>query len=113
MVPGCIICGVNYGATPLTTKIQPDNEHTVAILQEWLMPIYEYYCERCDDQFEILVFRSSDPVGCPTCSTENVKRVLSVFGFKSGGDKGAASNRMGSGASGCSGCAATNCSSCH
>jgi putative FmdB family regulatory protein len=55
------------------------------------MPIYEYYCESCDDQFEILVFRSSDPVGCPTCSTEKVKRVLSVFGFKSGGDKGAAS----------------------
>ena len=77
------------------------------------MPIYEYYCESCDDQFEILVFRSSDPVGCPNCNTENVKRVLSVFGFKSGGDKGAASSRMGSGASGCSGCVATNCSSCH
>ncbi len=63
------------------------------------MPIYEYYCESCDDQFEILVFRSSDPVGCPSCNTENVKRMLSVFGFKSGGDKGAASSRMGSGAS--------------
>jgi predicted nucleic acid-binding Zn ribbon protein len=102
MVPGCNIRVVNYGATPLTARVQRANEHTFAILQEWLMPIYEYYCES-----------SSDPVGCPTCNTENVKRVLSVFGFKSGGDKGAASSRMGSGASGCSGCVATNCSSCH
>ena len=72
------------------------------------MPIYEYYCESCKREFETLVFRSSDPVTCPTCSTENVQRVLSVCGFKSGGDKGAASSRMGSGASGCSGCAEPN-----
>jgi putative FmdB family regulatory protein len=77
------------------------------------MPIYEYYCERCDREFETLVFRSSDSVVCPTCSGENVQRVLSVFGFKSGGEKGAASSRMGSGSSGCSGCTASNCSSCH
>ena len=77
------------------------------------MPIYEYYCETCDREFETLVFRSSDPVACPTCSTDNVQRVLSVFGFKSGGDKGAASSRMGSRASGCSSCAATNCGSCN
>ena len=30
------------------------------------MPIYEYYCESCDREFETLVFRSSDPVACPT-----------------------------------------------
>ena len=65
------------------------------------MPIYEYYCKSCDKEFETLVFRSSDPVVCPTCSAEDVQRVLSVFGFKSGGDKGAASSRMGSGAGGC------------
>ena len=76
------------------------------------MPIYEYHCASCDSQFETLVFRSSDPVNCPGCNTEEVTRVLSVFGFKSGGEKGAASSRMGSGMSSCSGCAATNCSSC-
>jgi putative FmdB family regulatory protein len=76
------------------------------------MPIYEYYCKGCDCQFETLVFRSSDTVACPKCSDESVTRVMSVFGFKSGGDKGAASSRMGSGA-GCSGCAATSCQSCH
>ena len=77
------------------------------------MPIYEYCCEGCDCQFETLVFRSSDRVACPSCSSEKVSRLLSVFGFKSGGDKGAASIRMGSGASGCSGCVATSCKSCH
>jgi len=77
------------------------------------MPIYEFCCDNCDCQFETLVFRSSDPVACPSCDTEDVRRVLSVFGFKSGGDKGAASSRMGSTASGCSGCAATSCKSCH
>ena len=77
------------------------------------MPIYEYYCKGCDCQFETLVLRSSDPVACPGCGTEKVTKVLSVCAFKSGGDKGAASSRMGSGSSGCSGCRATNCSSCH
>ena len=77
------------------------------------MPIYEYYCEGCDCQFETLVFSSSETITCPSCNTEEVTRVLSVFGFKSGGDKGAASSRMGSGASACSGCAATSCKTCH
>ncbi|MBW1980570.1 MAG: zinc ribbon domain-containing protein [Deltaproteobacteria bacterium] len=77
------------------------------------MPIYEYYCKGCDSQFEILVFRSSDPVVCPGCGTDKVNRLLSVCGFKSGGDKGAASSRMGSSAGSCSGCTASNCSSCH
>jgi hypothetical protein len=40
MVPGCNIRVVNYGATPLTARVQRANEHTFAILQEWLMPIY-------------------------------------------------------------------------
>jgi putative FmdB family regulatory protein len=77
------------------------------------MPIYEYYCKGCDCQFETLVFRSSDSVACPCCGTEKVTRVLSVFGFKSGGDKGAASSRMGSGSSSCGGCTASSCSGCH
>lgn len=77
------------------------------------MPIYEFYCQDCDGQFETLVMRSSDPVACPQCGTEKVTRVLSVFGFKSGGDRGAASSRTASGSSGCSGCVASSCSGCH
>ena len=77
------------------------------------MPIYEFECEKCEDTFETLVFRSDDSVSCPKCHSDQVHRVLSVFGFKSGGDKGAASSRMGSGVSSCTGCTGRSCSTCH
>jgi putative FmdB family regulatory protein len=77
------------------------------------MPIYEYQCDKCQVQFEKLVFRSDEAVSCSECGAVEVQRMMSVFGFKSGGDKGVASSRMGSGASSCSGCAGGNCSSCH
>jgi putative FmdB family regulatory protein len=77
------------------------------------MPIYEYECCSCCEQFERLVFRSDEPVSCPKCESAEVRRQMSVCGFKSGGDKGAASSRMGSGASSCAGCSGGTCSSCH
>ncbi len=76
------------------------------------MPIYEYECRKCNLHFEKLIFNQSEIVCCPECGSEEVSKMMSVFGFKSGGDKGAASNRMGSGSSGCSGCTATSCASC-
>ncbi|SHE88262.1 putative regulatory protein, FmdB family [Desulfacinum infernum DSM 9756] len=77
------------------------------------MPIYEFECSKCAEKFECLVFRSDERVSCPSCGSQEAQRVMSVFGFKSGGDKGAASSRMGSGASSCSGCAGGSCATCH
>lgn len=78
------------------------------------MPIYEYECCRCCESFERLVFRSDEAVSCPKCESVDVQRKMSVFGFKStGGDKGAASSRMGSASSSCAGCAGGSCSTCH
>jgi putative FmdB family regulatory protein len=78
------------------------------------MPIYEFECCDCCEKFETLVFRTDESVNCPKCSSANAQRVMSVFGFKSGGDKGAASSRMGAGGgSSCAGCSAGSCSSCH
>ena len=77
------------------------------------MPIYEYECCRCSEKFERLVFRSDEPVNCPKCESSEVCRQMSVCGFKSGGDKGAASSRIGSSASSCAGCSGGSCSSCH
>jgi len=79
------------------------------------MPIYEYECCNCCECFERLVFRSdeAEPVRCPKCESSNVHKMMSVCGFKSGGDKGAASSRVGTAASGCSGCGARSCSTCH
>jgi putative FmdB family regulatory protein len=77
------------------------------------MPIFEYECCKCCERFEQLVFRSDEPVVCPKCNADGAQRLMSVFGFKSGGDKGAASSRMGSGASSCAGCSGGTCSTCH
>ncbi len=78
------------------------------------MPIYEYQCCNCSEQFERLVFRSDEAVNCPKCESSNVQKMMSVCGFKSGGDKGAASSRGASTASsGCAGCAGGSCATCH
>jgi putative FmdB family regulatory protein len=79
------------------------------------MPIFEFECCQCCERFEQLVFRSDEPVNCPKCESGDVQRVMSVFGFKSsGGEKGVASSRMGSGASSsCAGCSGGSCSTCH
>ena len=78
------------------------------------MPIYEFECCSCCEQFEKLVLKSDEQVSCPKCSSANVQKMMSVCGFKSGGDKGPASSRVGSApASSCSSCAGGSCSSCH
>jgi putative FmdB family regulatory protein len=41
------------------------------------MPLYEYTCDACEHQFEMLVF-SGDKVECPECSSEKVTQLLSV-----------------------------------
>ncbi len=77
------------------------------------MPIYEYRCIDCDKVFEKLIFRKDQAISCPICGNDNVKRVMSVCGFKTGGDKGAASSRTsGSAGSSCAGCTATSCKGC-
>ncbi len=48
------------------------------------MPIYEYYCPKCDAEFEALrpASKADEAVPCKTCGTEG-KRQLSTFSFKS------------------------------
>ncbi|SYZ74672.1 Regulatory protein, FmdB family [Candidatus Zixiibacteriota bacterium] len=43
------------------------------------MPIFEYKCDRCGQQFEQLVFRSSDKVSCTACGSEEVQKYVSTF----------------------------------
>lgn len=71
------------------------------------MPIYEYLCRKCEEEFEILVMRSDEEITCPKCEGGNVERLLSVAAFKAGGKfKSSGSD------DGCSGCAASSCSGC-
>jgi putative FmdB family regulatory protein len=72
------------------------------------MPIYEYRCSKCKEEFEALVFGSREKVACPQCKGDKVERLMSACGFRSGG-----SFTPSSGSSGCSGCSSTNCSTCH
>ena len=70
------------------------------------MPIYEYQCSQCQNEFEKLVLNTSEKIACPKCKSKKVHRVMSAFAFSVGGKfKSTAS-------SSCSGCAATSCSTC-
>jgi putative FmdB family regulatory protein len=52
------------------------------------MPLYEYRCEACDHQFEIIQKFSDDPVSvCPSCGRGPVVKLLSspAIQFKGSG----------------------------
>ena len=42
------------------------------------MPIYEYTCKSCGEEFETLVRASSTP-DCPECHSTELEKKLSVF----------------------------------
>ena len=48
------------------------------------MPIYEYYCDNCDAEFELMrpVSQLDEPAPCATCGQAG-QRLLSNFSFKS------------------------------
>ena len=65
------------------------------------MPLYEYYCRRCEQRFELLrpVARMDEPALCPK-GHDGGERVLSIFAaFSQGGG-------------GCAGCSAGSCAGC-
>jgi len=71
------------------------------------MPIYEYRCGQCADEFELLVFRNEEPA-CPKCGSKELHKKMSACGF-SVGHKFTAAAPSGSG---CSRCSSSSCSSC-
>ncbi len=71
------------------------------------MPIYEYHCQDCQTIFEAIrgMSEADDPIHCVKCSSENVKRKLSLFNAASNG-------RVIAGSSSCSSCSGGSCSTC-
>lgn len=48
------------------------------------MPIYEYVCRDCDQEFELLI-RGDDKPTCPSCGQPRLTRQLSVPAAHTGG----------------------------
>ena len=46
------------------------------------MPIYEYECKACGEQFELLVLKET-VAACPTCQSQNLEQLLSGFAVSS------------------------------
>jgi putative FmdB family regulatory protein len=71
------------------------------------MPIFEFRCRRCGGRFELLVQAGSEALlRCPECDSEDVEKLVSVFGI------GGGVSRLKSSASGCQTCSTKTCSTC-
>lgn len=73
------------------------------------MPIYEYFCQNCQNRFEKLILSSEEEknISCPKCKNKKVKRIFSVFGLS-----GNVSKPFISASSGCKTCTNKICNSC-
>ncbi len=47
------------------------------------MPIFEYQCEKCEKQFEKLLFAGEDEknIVCPQCGSHEVQKMMSACSF--------------------------------
>jgi putative FmdB family regulatory protein len=54
------------------------------------MPIYEYLCNACKENFALLIWASTEerPSTCPKCGSPDVKKLLSPFSCSPSGDPG-------------------------
>ena len=50
------------------------------------MPIYEYQCCDCCNEFEELVFSGNDTPPCPKCASANVEKLMSASCIKTDGE---------------------------
>ena len=73
------------------------------------MPIYEYHCEKCGEDFECLIIGNDTPE-CSSCTSKKVTKLMSACGFVSKG--GGGQTVSSSAGSSCSGCTTTNCAGC-
>lgn len=69
------------------------------------MPIYEYHCESCESDFEVLqrIGEDEKDLHCPQCGHDKVKKQFSAFATAGGGTRREAaskSSRSGCGAGG-------------
>ena len=58
------------------------------------MPIFEYRCKDCGEQFETLVYSSSSnqEIECPKCKSSNTEKQMSSFASSGNNGSNAASS---------------------
>lgn len=71
------------------------------------MPIYEYVCDKCGEEFEELVRSERQKISCPSCKGKRVTKQFSLFGMKSSGNFSPSQ-----GGCECSSCSSHSCDSC-
>ena len=47
------------------------------------MPLYDYVCRGCGNEFEGLVRAGGEPPACPSCKSQDLERQLSTFAMTS------------------------------
>ncbi len=52
------------------------------------MPIYEYKCNDCDNEFEELVFSQDELPPCPKCQSKKVEKLMSACAVQTEGSGG-------------------------
>ena len=79
------------------------------LFREFTMPLYEFQCDACGDQFEELVLSQTEKARprCPHCGGRNVHKLFSTFAV-GGGDR----SRASSSPSGCGNCTSGSCAGC-
>ena len=55
------------------------------------MPIFEYRCSACADEFEHLVLNSSPDPECPSCGSQDIEKLMSMSSVSSEQSRRAAS----------------------
>ncbi|MBL8814677.1 MAG: zinc ribbon domain-containing protein [Planctomyces sp.] len=50
------------------------------------MPMFEFACEKCEKEFEMLVDRNESPV-CPHCGSTRLEKLMSVSSGRVAGSK--------------------------
>jgi putative FmdB family regulatory protein len=71
------------------------------------VPLYEYRCAECEHEFETLVPAGrADQATCPSCGTDEVRRLLSLFAAPRGAGQVGGASAWGGAALGGDGAAA-------
>jgi len=67
------------------------------------MPIYEYICDDCQNEFEKIVINKQQEISCPKCTSKKATIQLSVFSSATAGGSPKSFTPQSSGGGGCCG----------